>query len=285
MKKLLVPVLFIILGQSCTGSGNRSSIYPEKMAAEESAQAGAEFDASTPDAAEPQSSKSADISPADRKIIKTGSLEMEVEKLKVARSGIKKLVENYGAEITSEQESNQYYRLENRLTIRILPEKFEDFIEACEQLSVNVQNKHIGTEDVTKQFVDLETRLQTKRDVIARYREILKSAKTVNDILAVEEKLRLVIEEVESVEAQLKYLKDQVGKSTLQLVLYETIEQPESDKRTFFDKVGKAFVSGWQVFLEIIVGLIRIWPVVLIIGVFFWWIFRVIRRRKNQNQG
>lgn len=284
MKNFPVFLFFLLLLACNMDSGRESSASSPQI------QSDAMQEMESPRSAEsalpqplPSPSENAGQPAPEKKIIKVGNLEMEVKNLKQARLALGDLIAKHKAEIVSENESNFYTSIQNQLTVRLDPVSFEPFIKDCESLAINVQSKQITAEDVGKQFVDLEARLQTKRDVIARYREILKSAKTVTEILAVEEKLRLVVEEVESYEAQLKFLRDQVGKSTVHIKIFQTIEKPESDKRTFFEKVAKAFAGGWQVFLDILIGLVRIWPVVLILVLFIWWIIRFAKRRKNQN--
>lgn len=70
---------------------------------------------------------------------------------------------------------------------------------------------------MTDQFIDLETRLANKREYLERYRELVKKAVSVKEILEIEEKIRLLEEEIESVTGRLKYLGDQVDFSTLNL--------------------------------------------------------------------
>ena len=70
-----------------------------------------------------------------------------------------------------------------------------------------IDYENITTKDVTEEYIDLESRLNTKLEVKQRYESILrKQAKTVKDILATEEKLQIIQEEIESVQGRLKYL-------------------------------------------------------------------------------
>lgn len=151
-------------------------------------------------------------------------------------------------------------------------------VEAIASIALHLDRKSISARDVTRQYYDLETRLASKRAVVARYREILKSARNVEEILAVEENLRKVVEEIEAAEGSLRYLKDQVQQSTLNVLMYESYEQPEVRRRSFLSRIGNALSSGWTVFLELIIGLISIWPIVILAGVVLWWGVRRVRR-------
>lgn len=276
--KYLFWIICMICLISCTGSHNDAgAAYPENYPSEAKTAEASYLDQSA--APDEDQMTSSETPVPEKKVIKTANLQLEVKKLYAARTALDTLVKKYNAEIVNETQNSEYNRIDNSLVIRVLPDNFEALIADVEKLAVNVQYKQINAQDVTKQFVDLETRLQTKRDVIARYREILKTAKTVTDILAVEEKLRLVIEEVESIEAQLKYLRDQVGMSSVNVTMYELTERSQADKRSFWDRLGSSLAGGWQLLLELLLGIARAWPVVILLTLFVWWIVRRITRR------
>ena len=83
--------------------------------------------------------------------------------------------------------------------IRIPSDAFESFIEALVQIEAEIEYQNISSKDVSEEFIDLETRLKNKHSYLLRYRELLGEAKNVQDILEVEEKIRLITEEIEKV--------------------------------------------------------------------------------------
>ena len=217
----------------------------------------------------------------NRKLIKTADLQIEVEVYKEARKALGEMVKKYDAFIANERENKSYYRLENRITIRIEPKSFDAFLNEVEGIALNVSHKSVNTQDVTRQFVDLETRLKSKRKVVEQYQSILKQAHSIKDIMAVQEKLRRIIEEIESVEGQLKYMRDQIGLSTITVTLIQTLDQKPRQRKGFFARLSKAFADGWHGLGELVLGLTSIWPMILILigGIYF--IARFIRRRKG----
>ena len=92
-------------------------------------------------------------------------------------------------------------------------------------------------------------------------------AKTVEDVLAAEEKIRVIQEEIESREGRLRYLKDNVSLSTIHIEMYEETEQKLAVvyEEGFFSKAKGGFANGWNFILGLLVGLINIWPILLII--------------------
>ncbi len=214
----------------------------------------------------------------EKKVIRTARLSIQVADYEEALAEVKTLIETLDAELVSENEQQYGERLENQMTIRVVPGKLDTLLEALESLAAYVDMKSVNAEDVTRQYIDLETRLASKRAVLERYRELLKQAKTVEEIVTVEENLRKIVEEIESVEAQLRYLSRQVDYSTVYLTLYEKTPRPLA-RRSFWNRVGEGFVNGWGLLKDLAVGLVSIWPILLILALALgWWIRR--RRRR-----
>lgn len=213
----------------------------------------------------------------EKKVIRTADMRMEVKDYREALSAIRKLVATYEAELTNENEQQYGERLENNLVIRVLPQRFDSLLSEFGQLAAHVDFKSINTEDVTRQYIDLETRLASKRAVVERYRELLRQAKNVQEVLAVEENLRKVVEEIESIEGQLRYLSREVNYSTIHLTIYEKGSQLSTGP-SFWARIGEGFENGWKLLKEMAVGTVTIWPVLLLLGAFLFWIIR--RKRK-----
>ena len=122
----------------------------------------------------------------ERKIIRTADIHMEVKDVKKASQDMRQLIAEYEAQVTSESEQRWDYRVENQFVIRIKPEKLDDFIASTEKLALRMTNKSVYARDVTREYIDLETRLSSKREIVERYRAILKTAKSIPDILEIE---------------------------------------------------------------------------------------------------
>ncbi len=262
---VLSPFLFFFLFSCGGGSGSQDMAYESE---------GRMVKASPDQMAKPQ--------PADlpeRQLIRRASMNMEVSDYEEAMQTVRALTQKFEAEITAEQEQQYGQRLENRMTLRMPPAQLDPLMEALVEIARFVDSKSVEVEDVTQQYIDLETRLDAKRAVVQRYRELLEKAQRVQEILAVEEELRKVIEEIESTEQQLRYLQRQTGRSTLQLTIYEKTREGAA-QRTFGSRVGNALTGGWQLLQNIVIGLITAWPVLILLGLFLlWWIRR--RRRKQ----
>lgn len=222
--------------------------------------------------------------PIDLKIIKSANVRYKVKDVKTATKIIKQLARTYDAYISDLRFENNKYSLENRFTVKIPKQHFDAMMDSMINIAEFVDHENITTKDVTEEYIDIETRLKTKLEIKERYESILrKNAKTVDDILATEEKLGIIQEEIEAAQGKLKYLSNKVAFSTIQIDLYQTVDykkEPEAYSKTFLAKSKERLTFGWAIIEAIILGAIYIWPV-LLIGLLITFLIKK-RLRKNK---
>jgi hypothetical protein len=213
----------------------------------------------------------------DRKLIRNGDLEFKTDEVKKTKAEIEKICKEFSAYISSESENNYGDRLQYNQQIRVPANEFDALIKRIEPLAIKIKNKNIHTQDVTEEFIDVEARLKTKKELETRYREILKQAKTVQDIVSIEGQIGQVRSEIESMEGRLKYLRNQVAYSTLNVTYYETIGTDFG----FAAKLVESLTEGWGNLLSFVIFLFQLWPFVmgLSVAVAWWW----KRRAKNKS--
>jgi Domain of unknown function (DUF4349) len=215
----------------------------------------------------------------DRKLIKNGSIEFEVSDTEETQKAIVKLTADAGGYVSSESQNSYSGSPRYEQTVRVPAEKLDEFLAKIEGLAKKVDNKSINTQDVTEEFIDVETRLKTKKELEARYRELLKQANKVEDILAIETQLGNVRSEIESMEGRLTYLKNQVSFSTLTITFYKVV----SGNYGFGYRFMNSFGNGWNSLLEFVIGIFEAWPFVIMLGLGVWLFVRWRRNRKLAN--
>ena len=209
-----------------------------------------------------------------KKIIKDGRMGLKVTDLEKTKTRIDTLVRSFGGYYANENFSNTDWESSFNLKIRLPFSNFEKFIAVIESGIGEVQYKGIDARDVTDQFIDLETRLENKRNYLARYNDLLKQAKSVKEILEIEEKIRVLEEEIDSVTGRLKYLSDLVDYSTLDLTITKRKEfkYNPADRDRFTERLKQSLSKGWFGFVDFALFLIRIWPVwiIVVLLIFSW---------------
>ncbi|HDI74069.1 MAG TPA: DUF4349 domain-containing protein [Candidatus Korarchaeota archaeon] len=159
-----------------------------------------------------------------RMIIYVAQISMEVGDVEYAANQIQSIAERAGGfvqriSITGELKKSGV------ITIRVPQDKFYEVIRQIERLG-NVTDKQISGEDVTEQYIDLEARLRNAEKEEERLLAILEMATDVDDVLKVEKELMRVREVIESLKAQLLYLKRRVEYSTISVFLEEPARPP-----------------------------------------------------------
>lgn len=217
------------------------------------------------------------------KIIKNAQCRFKVTNLDSASTIAQGLIKEKMGYVADMKYTQNDYKLENKIIFKVPAASFESTINELTKLADFIDYKNISTTDVSDEYVDLQTRLITKKEVKKRYDQILRSkAKTVEEVLQTEEKLRILQEEIESAQGRLKLLSHKVGYSNIQLELYQTVEyreEPVVYKKTFSDKAGKGFENGWAIITTLLLILVNIWPLLIIAVATFFFYKRWSRRQ------
>ncbi|MFO8001474.1 MAG: DUF4349 domain-containing protein [Marinilabilia sp.] len=220
---------------------------------------------------------------AKKKIIQDGRLHLRVDNLEESKIYIDSLVKSYNGYYANESYNNSEREVSYNLKIRIPENNFESFVNDSETGVGEVIFKEIQARDVTEEFFDLETRIENKKKYLSRYRELLDKAQNVKEILEIEEEIRGIEEELESTEGRLKYLRDLVDYSTLNLTLTKEKDFKFNpvNRDDFPERLKQSISKGWIILVDFFLFLIKLWPfwIIVSISVITW--KKLKKKRKN----
>jgi hypothetical protein len=212
-----------------------------------------------------QNSKQKAAKSENRMVIYHAEIRMEVKEFRKVQQTIEQLVQSQGGYIV---QANVYesedHRLEGTVMTRIPQAKFPMFLGQLEKLAIKVHSRNVTGQDVTEEFVDLESRLKSKQAVEERLYQFLKEAKETKDLLAISNDLARVQEEIEQIKGRMKYLQNQSALSTVTIHLFENkvvVPDLENKELNTWEKTKKQFMSSINLLLSLFSGL-----VVFIIG-------------------
>jgi len=212
---------------------------------------------------------------ANEKVIKVAQYRFQVASVKKSQEAIEVAVRKFSAYISSSTLTLENPLLEDHIVIRVPSEYFEDLLKEIDTQAIFINERKITADDVAKEFVDLESRLKTKREVEQRYAEILRSkAGTIEELLKAEQKIGELHEEIEATISRINYLHDQVRYSTINLDFYQTVSQEAAQVSSgpgFKERFLKALSSGLTGALEILIGLTYLWPLFVLSILFLLW--------------
>lgn len=212
----------------------------------------------------------------ERKVIKKGEIKFQSHSIQETTKFITDNVKNLQGYISSDNVYNSEDRITQRIEIRIPASSFDDLLSRISASIKNIEYKNVQLEDVTEEYIDVESRIKTKKELEDRYTELLSKAKTVQEILSIEKELGTLRSDIESIEGRLKYLKDQVSLSTLTVEYY----QLTSTTLNFSSKLGQAFITGWKFLLSFIIGVVHLWPFIIIILIVIFITIRFSQKKK-----
>lgn len=269
MRKLLFLFALAILG--CTGKPDQT-VAKEDIAMEASL-------ASAPGAGaiEP----SFEIPTTERKIIRNATLDFRVKKADDSSKKINDLVTKNGGRVVSNTESRSGERLYVRMSIQVPEPKLDTFLAAVLEESIYTENKSIESQDVTKQFVDIEARIRSKKATEEKYLDLLKKARNVEEVLKVEEQLRIMREEIEVKEAEFKELKENIALSRVYANFYQEVEPGKNPGTPYMEEVWSSFIKGFSLVFDLINGLALLLPALVIVAILIWLVKRWKNHRKN----
>lgn len=207
----------------------------------------------------------------DRKLIKTGSISLEVEQLAATEEAVLAWCQSFGGYVASSfnHETNAAF------TVRIPAVHFDAAMAAAGNLG-RVRSRNVSTQDVSEQFYDLRTRLDTRKILRDRLQSYLAQAKDMEDLLHIERELNSTLTEIESMEGRMRRLSNQIDYSTITVdasLPYRTTDQgfqwPSLDRnvRRFLSNVVDFFVGFVAVVLYIIIFGI---PILGLVALLYW---------------
>jgi hypothetical protein len=214
----------------------------------------------------------------DAKIIKTGSLSLEVNDTDESIREVGQLISLHSGYISRSETSNYPDSRSAYITAKIPNQQFEAFVQKVSEVGTKVIQRSVNTRDVTDEFIDLEARINNQRELEKRFNSLLAKAKDVEEMLQVEREIARIRTDIERMEGRLNMLKSQVRYSTLDISLRQEIEVTPPEE----NKVKDAFLTGWKALLNVLLGLLYLWPFLLIILIVIFGV-RFYRKKKQMN--
>jgi len=190
-----------------------------------------------------------------RKLIRTVDISAETKEFSKVMNAIEKAVNDAKGYIQNQSVSSNYK--DNRtatMTLRIPADKLDGFLSTLNK-AVNVTRQSSNVNDVTDEYVDIESHIAALEAEQTALMAMLEKAEKLDDIISIQSRLTEVRGNLESFKARQKGYDTLIAYSTVDLNLNEVERETES-KPTFWSKAGDAFVDGISAFGEVISGLV-----------------------------
>ena len=216
-----------------------------------------------------------------QKIIKESYLEFETNDLDKTFDNIQRYVKQNNGVIQNDNASKNYNRSIRTLIVRVPTNGFQNTIDSISRSVEYFDSKSISSKDVTEEFIDLEARLGAKRVLETRYLQLLSKAKNVKEMLEIERELSSIREEIEAKQGRLKYLSNRVALSTINITFYKTTSSSKITQ-SYGSKMGKALKSGFNGLSYFFLGVLNIWPFLILVGIGLFFIKKWYKKKKKK---
>jgi len=222
----------------------------------------------------------------DKKIIKTAYINIEVENIATSRKLIDTTIKAFNGYVVSENMQNTESQLSSNINIKVPALQFDKMLAKLASIAKKVDYQNIETQDVTEEYIDVETRLSNSRKVEQSYIKLLQRAKTIEDILKIEQKLGEIRTDIESTQGRLKYLNNQVSYSTINLNVYQALEYKFIAEKlpSFWERLKGSIISGWRGIVAFMLFLIKLWPLWLTVAAgWYGWKYFITNRKLRKK--
>jgi hypothetical protein len=238
-----------------------------------------------------------------RMIIKDANVTLQVADTDVAVDGVTQVAGDTGGYIISSrvwyQDTYGVSQKYASITIGVPADQFEFAMRRLRGMAVKVLDETASGEDVTDQYVDLQSQLKNLEATRDRILTFLEDAKTVNEALQVNQELTKIEQQIEEIKGRINYLQNRSAYSTIAVTLtpqppeiVPTLTPTPTPTATpvpwkpgeTVDKAGNTLVVIYQFLIELLIWILvvlvpLIAPPVLIV----WGIWYFVKRRKKKT--
>ncbi len=228
-----------------------------------------------------------DATAVDRLIIKTASLALEVPDVAAAERALRQRVEALGGFVVSVQTYGTGAEQSSTVVLRVPVERFEALLSDIEGLARKVLRRSVSGEDVTEEYVDLESRLRNLEATNTRLLDLLARAQTVEEALKVNQALTDIQGQIEWTKGRMQYLEQSAAMSTITVelvpvppptpVIAEDGWQPLEVARIALRRL----IELGQNLANVVIVLLVWTPVWLPVVLFGFWAWRRVGRRST----
>src|SRR3989338_2315306 len=222
-----------------------------------------------------------------RLVIKSGYLGVTVKDI---ASSVKKIIEYAESKngwVVSSSVSEEEQVPIGSVAVRVPADGFDDALFFVRNLAVKVSYENSRGQDVTEEYVDLESRLTNLEATSAQLLKLMERAGKLSEVLEVQRELTRTRQEIEIIKGRMKYLDENVKMATVSVDLAlseELLPVPPSEKwrpKYVLLRAWKEAIEFWKVISYTVITVIA-WAVVWVpLGLLVWYVWSGYKKRRK----
>jgi hypothetical protein len=210
--------------------------------------------------------------------LRTGTVSAIVENVDTAEAQIRQIAESRGGYVLGSQVNGDDEQRRASISFKVPATRFDEAMAELTKLALEVESQDVQGQDVTDEFVDLESRLRNLRAVEARLIDFLQQAQKVEEALQVNQQLSEIQGQIEQAEGRITYLKESAAYSTINVSLRgQPVVVVSPDKSWSPGATARNAANGVLAFAQVVADILivfavwfPIWLPGLILGLWLW---------------
>jgi hypothetical protein len=213
--------------------------------------------------------------PLDRMVIRSAQLAVEVGDIEASMAQVRQIAQQGGgfvsASNTRVEKVNDQDRTVADLTIQVRSDAVDSSMSALRSLG-KVTTETSGSQDVTEEYVDLDSNLRNLQASEAAILKLMDKATRIEDVLSLQRELTNVRGQIERIQGRKRFLERRTDMATLAISL--RLPPVEGSRPVLGGAWDPAAVAarGWQASLSVLRGLAE---VIIVVLAFSWWLIPV----------
>jgi hypothetical protein len=230
-----------------------------------------------------------------RLVIKNASVTLVVDDPNTAIASISQMAEKLGGWVIDSKTSKITVRsgietTQGSINIRIPAQHFTEALAAVKTDVLSVNSENITGEDVTDAYSDLASQVANLEAAETQLRTIMNAAQNTQDVLAVYDKLVNIRGQIDKSKGTMQLYQQSAAYSSISVTLLTNVPDKPVETQVIGWNAQSVMVQALAALISIIqfiLGLL-IWlvivglPLLLIVGLPSWILFRILRRWNNE---
>jgi len=235
---------------------------------------------------------------SNRMIVKNADIRLLVEDTNTAIDRTTQIVGDSGGYIVSSrvwyQDYAQYQLKYASVTLGVPVEEFEKVLSRLRGLALEVRDETASGEDVSDQYVDLQSQLTNLEATRERVKSFLDDTKTVEEALRVNQELSNLDAQIEQIKGRMNYLADRSSFSTITINFepeYPELEPVVPAPQTWnpgivLKDAVKVLTVAYQGIAEFVIWLgVVILPILLPPALLLWGLWKLFSKKTKVVSG
>lgn len=240
--------------------------------------------------------------PQGQMVIKNGEIALLVQDTHTAIDQVTQIAVDNGGYVLTSQASQDTRGVTNAtITIAVRADQFETALRRLREIALDVQSETSTGQDVSSEYVDLNSRLTNLEATRDRIAKLLDSAKTVDEALTINQQLSDIEGQIEQVKGRMNYLTGRSAFSTITVTLNQKVDATPTPTPTLTPtptstpiwSLGPTIKDATSAQLDLFHMLLTlaVWivlvpgPYLVVAGIGFWGFSLWTRRRKPGGTG